>query len=161
MAATGRGSVTRTFARWVVGFKAAVGRSQVCRTNNARLRAVARWGARDRGDRRRAATTGGAPPQYPALIRRRRGDGVDAKGNALARPQGRALDFAATGADLARNSQDRGFPRVRGTSFAATLARPAAWPAYSGVDEAVPVRAIGRGIVCFTCRVDPKILRAR
>ena len=105
-----------------------------------------------------------APPQYPASY-----PGViavtavDAADRAL-REAGRAahLDFAAPGADLVAALPGNGFTPVRGTSFAAPFvaARLAATgsPAVLAV-EAVPGKGkVGRGIVCRSCRVAPKVV---
>lgn len=108
-----------------------------------------------------------APPQYPASY-----PGViavtavDARGHALPEA-GRAahLDFAAPGADMAAALPGQGYARVRGTSFAAPLA--AARLLVAGSPERLVAEArkgsgrIGRGIVCFECRVDPKAVGAR
>lgn len=108
-----------------------------------------------------------APPQYPASY-----PGVvavtavDARGRALPEA-GRAahLDFAAPGADMAAASPGQGFTKVRGTSFAAPLA--ASRLALSGSLAALSAEArpgkgkVGRGIVCATCRTDPKSVRAK
>jgi hypothetical protein len=108
-----------------------------------------------------------APPQYPASY-----PGVvavtavDAKGRALPEA-GRAahLDFAAPGADMAAALPGQGYARVRGTSFAAPLA--AARLALDGSPERLAAEArpgsgrVGRGIVCFECRVDPKLVGAK
>jgi len=105
-----------------------------------------------------------APPQYPAsypgVIAV---TGVDAADRAL-REAGRAahLDFAAPGADLVAALPGNGFTTVRGTSFAGPFvaARLAATgsPAVLAM-EAVPGKGkVGRGIVCRTCRVLPKLV---
>jgi hypothetical protein len=108
-----------------------------------------------------------APPQYPAsypgVIAV---TGVDAGGRALPEA-GKAthLDFGAPGSDMAAALPGSGYARVRGTSFAAPLAAarlliagsPAALAA-----EARPGRGrVGRGIVCFACRVDPRAVGAK
>jgi hypothetical protein len=108
-----------------------------------------------------------APPQYPAsypgVIAV---TGVDARGRALAEA-GRAahLDFAAPGADMAAALPGQGYANVRGTSFAAPLAtaRLAVRGSLQGLtSEARPGKGrVGRGIVCGTCRVNPKVVRAR
>lgn len=108
-----------------------------------------------------------APPQFPASY----GGviavtAVDAKGRALPEA-GKALhlDFAAPGADMAAALPGQGFARVRGTSFAAPLA--AARLALDGSPERLAAEArkgsgrVGRGIVCFECRVDPKLVGAK
>lgn len=108
-----------------------------------------------------------APPQFPASY-----DGViavtgvDAKGRALFEAsRSRHLDFAAPGADLAAATPGRGYARVRGTSFAAPLvaARLAATGSIARLGaEARPGKGkVGRGIVCYDCRIDPKLVGAR
>jgi len=108
-----------------------------------------------------------APPQYPASY-----PGViavtavDAKGRALpeaGRPE--HLDFAAPGADMAAALPGRGYSQVRGTSFAAQLA--AARLVLDGSIERLAAEArpgkgrVGRGIVCFECRVEPRLVGAK
>jgi hypothetical protein len=108
-----------------------------------------------------------APPQYPASYPGVLAvTGVDAKGRALPEAGKAAhLDFAAPGADMAAALPVQGYSRVRGTSFAAPLA--AARLALAGSPERLMAEArpgsgrVGRGIVCFECRVDPKIVGAR
>jgi hypothetical protein len=108
-----------------------------------------------------------APPQYPASY-----PGViavtavDGKGRALPEAGRPAhLDFAAPGADMAAALPGRGYSRVRGTSFAAPLA--AARLILDGslerlASEARPGKGrVGRGIVCFECRVEPRLVGAR
>ncbi|HXG80915.1 MAG TPA: S8 family serine peptidase [Sphingomicrobium sp.] len=105
-----------------------------------------------------------APPQYPASYSGVIAvTGVDAADRAL-REAGRAthLDFAAPGADLVAALPGNGYTPVRGTSFAAPFvaARLAATgsPAVLAV-EAVPGKGkVGRGIVCRSCRVAPKLV---
>ena len=107
-----------------------------------------------------------APPQYPASYPGVLAiTGVDARGRALPEA-GKAthLDFAAPGADMAAALPGQGYVKVRGTRFAAPLA--AARLALAGLQhlagEATPGRGrVGRGIRCGTCRVDPKVLRAK
>ena len=108
-----------------------------------------------------------APPQYPASY-----PGViaitavDATGRALPEA-GKAshLDFAAPGADMAAALPGNGFTRVRGTSFAAPLA--AARLLATGSPGALAIEArpgkgrVGRGIVCGSCRIDPRTVGAR
>ncbi len=110
-----------------------------------------------------------APPMYPASYAGVIAvTGVDARGKVLAEA-GRAahVDFAAPGADMAAALRGGGFASVRGTSFAAPLvaARLAMQPgdALAGVTaEAVAAgNRMGRGIVCGTCRNDPKGLVSR
>jgi hypothetical protein len=108
-----------------------------------------------------------APPQYPAAY-----PGViavtavDAGGRALPEA-GRAahLDFAAPGADMAAALPGQGYTRVRGTSFAAPLAAArllATGSRAALAAEARPGRGkVGRGIVCGSCRIDPKLVGAR
>lgn len=107
-----------------------------------------------------------APPQYPASYEAVVAvTGVDAHDRALFEA-GRAshLDFAAPGADMAAATPGGGFATVRGTSFAAPLvaARLAVYPEnpMAGLaGEARPGRgAVGRGVVCETCRNDPRRL---
>jgi hypothetical protein len=100
------------------------------------------------------------PASYPGVIAV---TGVDAGDRAL-REAGKAshLDFAAPGADLVAALPGNGFTPVRGTSFAAPFvaARLAATgsPAVLAV-EAVPGKGkVGRGIVCRSCRVAPKMV---
>ncbi|WP_294122539.1 S8 family serine peptidase [Sphingomonas sp.] len=108
-----------------------------------------------------------APPQYPASYP----DvisvtGVDARGRALPEA-GKAshLDFAAPGADMAAALPGQGYANVRGTSFAAPLAT--ARLAITGSAQRLATEArpgkgrVGRGIVCGTCRVDPRAVRAK
>ncbi|MDE2356041.1 MAG: S8 family serine peptidase [Alphaproteobacteria bacterium] len=95
---------------------------------------------------------------------------VDAHNRALpeaGRPS--HLDFAAPGADLAAAAPGKGFVVVRGTSFAAPLvsARLSLAPDEGGAAvaevarEAVPGQGpVGRGVVCQTCRVDPRLVHA-
>jgi hypothetical protein len=108
-----------------------------------------------------------APPQYPASYPGVVAvTGVDARGRALPEA-GKAghLDFAAPGADMAAALPGQGYAKVRGTSFAAPLAT--ARLALSGsfqrlASEARPGRGrVGRGIVCGTCRIDPRAVRAK
>ena len=108
-----------------------------------------------------------APPQYPASYPGVLAvTAVDAKGRALPEA-GKAvhLDFAAPGADMAAALPGQGYARVRGTSFAAPLA--AARLLVTGSPERLASEArrgsgrIGRGIVCFECRTDPKVVGAR
>jgi hypothetical protein len=108
-----------------------------------------------------------APPQFPASY-----PGViavtavDARDRAL-NEAGKAahLDFAAPGADLAAALPGRGYARVRGTSFAAPLvaARLAlAGTAMRLAAEAVPGKGrVGRGIICRTCRIEPRLVGAK
>lgn len=108
-----------------------------------------------------------APPQFPASY-----PGVvavtavDARGRSLPEAGKAAhLDFAAPGADMAAALPNQGYARVRGTSFAAPLA--AARLALSGSVQRLAAEArpgkgrVGRGIVCGSCRVDPKAVRAK
>jgi hypothetical protein len=105
-----------------------------------------------------------APPQFPAsypgVIAV---TGVDAADRAL-REAGRAahLDFAAPGADLVAALPGNGYTPVRGTSFAAPFvaARLAATGSTAQLAaEAVPGKGkVGRGIVCRTCRIVPKMV---
>src|SRR4051794_36083625 len=108
-----------------------------------------------------------APPQYPASY-----PGVvaitavDAAGRALPEAgKPTHLDFAAPGADMAAALPGRGYAKVRGTSFAAPLA--AARLLLAGSPERLAAEArrgsgrVGRGILCFDCRVDPKTVGAK
>ena len=103
------------------------------------------------------------PASYPGVVAV---TAVDARGRALPEA-GKAghLDFAAPGADMAAALPGQGYARVRGTSFAAPLA--SARLALSGsvqrlASEARPGRGrVGRGVVCGSCRVDPKTVRAK
>src|SRR5205085_853348 len=108
-----------------------------------------------------------APPQYPASY-----PGViavtavDGAGRALPEAGKPAhLDFAAPGADMAAALPGNGYARVRGTSFAAPLA--AARLALDGSPERLAAEArkgsgrVGRGIGCFECPLDPRLVRAR
>ena len=108
-----------------------------------------------------------APPQYPASY-----PGViavtavDASGRALPEAGKAAhIDFAAPGADMAAALPGNGYVRVRGTSFAAPLVAArllAAGSPTALVSEARPGKGrVGRGIVCGTCRIDPKSVGAR
>jgi hypothetical protein len=108
------------------------------------------------------------PASYPGVIAV---TGVDAHNRALPeadRPN--HLDFAAPGADLAAALPGNGFASVRGTSFAAPLvsARLSLAAAEGGAavaavaGEAVPGQgAVGRGVVCQTCRTDPRLVHAK
>ena len=108
-----------------------------------------------------------APPQYPAsypgVIAV---TGVDAADRAL-REAGRSahLDFAGPGADLVAALPGRGYSPVRGTSFAAPFvaARLAATGSTAQLAaEAAPGKGkVGRGIVCRTCRILPKMVGIR
>ena len=108
-----------------------------------------------------------APPQYPASYPGVLAvTAVDARGHALPEAGKAAhLDFAAPGADMAAALPGQGYARVRGTSFAAPLA--AARLLVAGSPERLASEArrgsgrVGRGIVCFECRVDPKIVGAK
>lgn len=108
-----------------------------------------------------------APPQFPASY-----PGVvsvtavDSRGRALPEA-GKAghLDFAAPGADMAAAAPGAGYARVRGTSFAAPLA--AARLSIVGSAQRLAAEArpgsgrVGQGIVCGTCRVDPRAVGAK
>jgi hypothetical protein len=108
------------------------------------------------------------PASYPGVIAV---TGVDAHDRALLEA-GHAthVDFAAPGADMAAAVPGRGYSVVRGTSFAAPLV--AARLALAGGDpsralaavsaEAVPGRGeVGRGVVCESCRNDPRRVHAQ
>lgn len=108
------------------------------------------------------------PASYPGVIAV---TAVDAHNRALPeadRPS--HLDFAAPGADLAAALPGNGFAVVRGTSFAAPLvsARLSLTTAEGGAAvaalaaEAVPGQGpVGRGVVCQTCRIDPRLVHAK
>ncbi|URD60765.1 S8 family serine peptidase [Sphingomonas sp. KRR8] len=103
------------------------------------------------------------PAAYPGVIAV---TAVDARDRALPEA-GRAarLDFAAPGADMAAALPGRGYAQVRGTSFATPLV--AARLAATGSPQALDREAargsgkVGRGIVCRTCRTDPKVVGAK
>ena len=103
------------------------------------------------------------PASYPGVIAV---TGVDGQDRAL-REAGRSmhLDFAAPGADLVAALPGDGFTPVRGTSFAAPFvaARLAATGSPVALAaEAVPGKGkVGRGIVCRTCRIQPKLVGLR
>jgi len=108
-----------------------------------------------------------APPQYPASYAGVMAvTAVDGRGRALVEA-GKAthLDFAAPGADMAAALPDKGYTRVRGTSFAAALATARLLLAGSParlVTEARPGRGrVGRGIVCGDCRIEPRAVGAK
>lgn len=108
-----------------------------------------------------------APPQYPASYPGVIGvTGVDHRGRALIEAN-RALDldFAAPGADMAAALPGQGYARVRGTSFAAPLVTSRLAVAGSPqllIREARPGKGkVGRGVVCGTCRVEPKVVGAK
>ena len=108
-----------------------------------------------------------APPQYPASYASVMAvTAVDGRGRALVEA-GKAthLDFAAPGADMAAALPDKGYTRVRGTSFAAPLATARLLLAGSParlVTEARPGRGrVGRGIVCGDCRIEPRAVGAK
>ena len=108
-----------------------------------------------------------APPQYPASYPGVVAvTGVDARGRALPEA-GKAshLDFAAPGADMAAALPGQGYAKVRGTSFAAPLATARlaiAGSAQRLATEARPGKGrVGRGIVCGTCRIDPRAVGAK
>ena len=105
-----------------------------------------------------------SPPQYPASYPGVVAvTGVDGSDRAL-REAGVAahLDFAAPGADLVAALPGSGYTPVRGTSFAAPFV--AARLAATGspvvlAAEALPGKGkVGRGIVCKTCRLHPKVV---
>ena len=111
-----------------------------------------------------------APPLYPASYRGVIAvTGVDARDRALIEA-GRPLhlDFAAPGADMAAALPGGGYAAVRGTSFAAPLVA-ARLAAQSGdalaavAAEARPGRGgpVGRGVVCESCRNDPRKFRTK
>ena len=103
------------------------------------------------------------PASYPGVISV---TAVDAAGRALPEASTAShLDFAAPGADMLAAFPGKGYAVVRGTSFAAPLA--AARLAFAGSYQRLALEArpgkgkVGRGIVCATCRVDPKLAKAR
>jgi hypothetical protein len=105
-----------------------------------------------------------APPQYPASYPGVLAvTGVDAADRAL-REAGNAphLAFAAPGADLVAALPGNGFTPVRGTSFAApfvTARLAATGSTVRLAGEAVPGKGrVGRGIVCRSCRILPKVV---
>ena len=108
-----------------------------------------------------------APPQYPASYANVvSATAVDARGRAL--PEAGKplhLDFAAPGADMAAALPGQGFAKVRGTSFASPLV--AARLLLAGSPQRLNAEAkpghgrVGRGIVCMTCRIDPRSVGAR
>lgn len=108
-----------------------------------------------------------APVQYPAAYPQVTAvTAVDGRDRALPEA-GRAarLDFAAPGADMAAALPGRGYAKVRGTSFATPLvaARLAATGSAAAlVREASPGRGkVGHGIICRSCRIDPKVVGAK
>lgn len=108
-----------------------------------------------------------APIQYPAAYPGVTAvTAVDARDRALPEA-GRAarLDFAAPGADMAAALPGRGYAKVRGTSFATPLvaARLAATGSAQALEREVAQGRgkVGRGIVCRTCRTDPKVVGAK
>ena len=103
------------------------------------------------------------PASYPGVIAV---TGVDARGRALPEAgKPTHLDFAAPGADMAAALPGQGYARVRGTSFAAPLAAARLLVAGSPQRLAAEARPgkgrVGRGIVCSTCRIEPKAVRAK
>ena len=103
------------------------------------------------------------PASYPGVVAV---TAVDARGRALPEAGKAAhLDFAAPGADMAAALPGQGYAKVRGTSFAAPLATARLAIAGSTqrlAGEARPGKGrVGRGIVCGTCRVDPRVVRAK
>ena len=108
-----------------------------------------------------------APPLYPAsqpgVIAV---TGVDAKNRAIPEA-GRAahLDYAGPGADMAAALPGSGYAAVRGTSFASPLV--AARLALAGSTQRLDAEVakghgrVGRGVVCATCRVPPKVVKAK
>lgn len=108
-----------------------------------------------------------APVQYPAAYPQVVAvTAVDGRNRALPEA-GRAarLDFAAPGADMAAALPGRGFAKVRGTSFATPLVAAriaAAGQAAALAREAAPGRGkVGRGVVCGSCRTEPKLVGAK
>ena len=108
-----------------------------------------------------------APPLFPAshagVIAV---TGVDATNRALAEAGRSAhLDYAGPGADMVAALPGKGYARVRGTSFAAPFvtARLAMTGSTARLDAEVSKGRgrIGRGIVCATCRIAPKLVGAK
>ena len=108
-----------------------------------------------------------APPQYPASYPAVVAvTAVDAGGRALPEAgKPTHLDFAAPGADMAAALPGNGYARVRGTSFAAPLAAARLIAAGSPAALAAEARPgkgrVGRGIVCGSCRIDPRSVAAK
>lgn len=108
-----------------------------------------------------------APPQYPASYAGVLAvTAVDATGRAIPEAgKPTHLDFAAPGADMAAALPGNGYTRVRGTSFAAPLA--AARLLAAGSPGALSAEArpgkgrVGRGIVCGSCRINPRSVGAK
>lgn len=108
-----------------------------------------------------------APIQYPAAYPGVTAvTAVDAQDRALPEA-GRAvrLDYAAPGSDMAAALPGRGYAKVRGTSFATPLvaARLAAIGPGLALEREVTKGSgkIGRGVLCRSCRTDPKIVGAK
>ena len=108
-----------------------------------------------------------APPLFPAS---QAGvvavTAVDARNRALAEAGKAAhLDYAAPGADMAAALPGKGYAKVRGTSFAAPLvaSRLALTGSIARLDaEAAKGHGrVGRGIVCASCRIAPKVVKAK
>lgn len=108
-----------------------------------------------------------APPLYPAsqpgVIAV---TGVDAKNRAIAEAGRSAhLDYAGPGADMAAALPGSGYATVRGTSFAAPFvaARLALTGSTARLDAEVAKGKgrVGRGVVCASCRVAPKSVKAK
>lgn len=103
------------------------------------------------------------PASYPGVIAV---TGVDGQDRAI-REAGRSahLDFAGPGADLVAALPGNGYTPVRGTSFAAPFvaARLAATGSAALLaTEAVPGKGkVGRGIICKSCRILPKMVGLR
>lgn len=108
-----------------------------------------------------------APPQYPASYAGVVAvTAVDGRGRALTEAgKAKHLDFAAPGADMAAALPGQGYAQVRGTSFAAPLA--AARLSIAGSYQRLAAEArpgkgrVGRGIVCGSCRVEPRSVKAK
>lgn len=103
------------------------------------------------------------PASYPGVVSV---TAVDAQGRAIPEASKAShLDFAAPGADMIAAFPGNGYTIVRGTSFASPLAaaRFALTGSYQSlVAEARPGKGrVGHGIVCFDCRVDPKVIRRK
>ena len=167
--AAGSASVIVKALGWLAGKRAQViNISLVGPANKVLERAIA--AARARGIEIVAAVGNdgpAAPPQYPASYPGVVSvTGVDEHGRAL--PEAGKpvhLDFAAPAADMAAALPGQGFARVRGTSFASPLVAARLLAAGSPqrlAAEAAPGHGrVGRGIVCGSCRIDPRSVGAK
>lgn len=108
-----------------------------------------------------------APVQYPAAYPGVTAvTAVDSRDRALPEASRAArLDYAAPGSDMAAALPGRGYARVRGTSFATPLvaARLAAASSLQTLELEASKGAgrLGRGILCRSCRTDPKVVGAK